>query len=1291
MSALPALESGSADRLGAHADDDGVNFAVYSTGERVELCLFDARGVQPRAQLTLPARTGHVWHGYLPGAGCGLVYGYRAHGRYAPAAGDRFNPNKLLLDPYARELVGVFAWDEAVFGHDAANPCSPDPRDSAPFVPKARVARTIASTSRPPRPRVPWPDTVIYELHVRGFTRLHPGVPPEQRGTLRALASPCVIEHLHRLGVTTVELLPIAEFIDERSLALRGLRNYWGYNPLAFFAIHRPYLASGETRELADVVDRLHEAGIEVVLDVVFNHTAETDATGPTVSLRGLANAAYYRLDPADFARYGDDSGCGNTLDAGNPVVVELIHDALRHWAVDIGVDGFRFDLAVASSRDASGRFDPAAPLWRAVLDDPELASLKLIVEPWDAREHRLGEFPAPLAEWNDRFRGTVRRYWRGDAGVVADFATRLAGSSDVFARASRAPSSGINFVTAHDGFALADLVAYRDKHNERNGEGNRDGAAENFSSNGGCEGPSADPRIALRRAQRMRSMFATLLLARGVPMLLAGDELSRTQHGNNNAYCHDDPSTWLDWSAIGDDARDHVAFVARLAELRRRVALLRADTFLTGQPLAPGARKDLAWLREDGREMEYADWHDASRRALGVLLAGREDAAPDDCRCVHVALNAGATDAVMALPTGEGEWMCVVDSSVADAAPSLHAPASRVRIPAGGVRVFVPRAARGFGTPGALLEAAERASVSAEYEDVDGQRRLVPAATLDRLVRLLGEQDARATAVAGSQRAPARCWQPAWITAGERRWLLSARIYALRSSRSWGIGDFDDVARLAELAASVGATGLMLSPVHAPRLCEPERASPYAPSSRLALNPLLVSIVAADEDDPSPRLQRYLARADVRLALSRINAASSVDYAAVARLKLDAIAQIYLDFRERHLARGTPRAQAFVRFQAQESARAHAYAVAEAHAARLAARREGSPQPNASADEGALPTVPTVDVESIEFAQWLARLQWARCADRARAAGMEIGLVSDLALGAAADGAEGRQWPGLVVPAFQLGAPPDAFAERGQRWGVPPWHPARLLERRLEPYRELVRFAMRDAGAVRIDHVIGLLRQFWIPADAPPAAGTYVGFPLRELLSVIAQESVRAQCTVIGEDLGNVPRGFRDRMAQARMLGFRIACFERDAHGGFLAPGRYEPLAVAAMSTHDLPTLAGVWSGADLDDRAGEHRRAGWLDGVRAYSDPADLDGFVDAAHAFLAATSSALAAVQIEDVLRVPYQANHPGTPDAPPNWRRRLDLPLEALAHDRRFESLARTFAARARPGTTRAWSC
>src|SRR3984885_4607911 len=571
----PAVWPGRPYPQGATWDGEGVNFAIFSEfAEKVELCLFDQNGRQETHRVVLPEHTDQVWHGYLPEARPGLLYGYRVYGPYEPLKGFRFNPNKLLLDPYAKQLLGTLRWSDAHFGYRIGHKqedLSFDRRDSASGMPKCRVIDPAFTWGADRPPRIPWHESVIYELHVKGFTMRHPEVPPALRGTYAGLATAPVVKYLQGLGITAVELMPVHYFVDDRHLVDKGLRNYWGYNSIGFFAPETRYSATGSVNEFKTMVKALHSAGIEVILDVVYNHTAEGNHLGPTLCFRGADNASYYRLTPDNPRYYMDFTGTGNTLNLQHPRVLQLIMDSLRYWVLEMHVDGFRFDLASALARELFD-VDRLGSFFDTIGQDPVLSQVKLIAETWDVGSggYQVGTFPPGWNEWNDKYRDTMRAYWKGDGGLIGDFARRFTGSSDLYEASGRKPHASINFVTAHDGFTLQDLVSYNEKHNEANGEDSRDGSNDNRSWNCGVEGPAADPLIRKLRTQQKRNLIATLLLSQGVPMVLAGDELGRTQDGNNNAYCQDNETSWVDWQ-LDEEQQQFMEFVAHMIDFRRR------------------------------------------------------------------------------------------------------------------------------------------------------------------------------------------------------------------------------------------------------------------------------------------------------------------------------------------------------------------------------------------------------------------------------------------------------------------------------------------------------------------------------------------------------------------------------------------------------------------------------------------------------------------------------------------------------------------------------------------------
>ena len=675
--------------LGSTWDGRGVEFALFSRNAlAVELCLFDDAGIETRVPVL--SRRADVWHVYVSGVGPGQRYGWRVQGPYAPGAGLRFNRNKLLVDPYTREVDGHLDLGGPVYGYPREGGLDDlvfDRRDDAAAKPRSVVVDDRFDWGDERRPIVPWHETILYELHVRGFTRSHPDVPQALRGTFLGLASDPAIGHLASLGVTTVKLMPVHARADEPALVSRGLTNYWGYNTLAYFAPDERFATQpGRGRsEFKQMVKRLHAAGIEVILDVVYNHTCEGDRFGPTVSLRGIDDRVYYRRERARPAEYLNVTGCGNTLDTSHPQVLKLVTDSLRYWATEMHVDGFRFDLAPALARDGDGRFDRRSAFLAAIHQDPVLSRLKLIAEPWDLGEdgYQLGSFPILWTEYNDRFRDTVRRFWRGERAAVADLGYRLTGSSDLFEAERRTPYAGINFVTVHDGFTLRDLVSYERKHNEANGEGNADGVTDNRSQNCGVEGETLDATILARRRTLARSLMATMFVAQGVPMLEMGDELWRTQRGNNNAYCQDSELTWLDWRG-GDDGREMRRTATALISLRRRLGALAQHGFLHGADAVEGD-KDITWLRTDGTEMQLGDWQAPRSATLAFRLAGRPS--------VIVLMNAELGPATFRLPdvpAGEA-WQMTLDTRGVEApSPALRASPTDVEVGPGSLVVLV-------------------------------------------------------------------------------------------------------------------------------------------------------------------------------------------------------------------------------------------------------------------------------------------------------------------------------------------------------------------------------------------------------------------------------------------------------------------------------------------------------------------------------------------------------------------------------------------------------------------------
>jgi glycogen operon protein len=667
--------------LGATWDGKGVNFALFSEhASRVELCLFDSIDAEKETEcIPLPELTDQVWHAYLPEVLPGQLYGYRVHGPYEPQNGQRFNPNKLLLDPYAKSIGRDVRWADEVFGYrvgDAEADLSLDERDSAAHAPLGVVIDTAFTWGDDRPPRTPWHKTLIYEMHVKGFSQLHPEVPEPLRGTYAGLASEAAIRHLTSLGITAVELLPVHYFLHDRHLLDRGLSNYWGYNTLGFFAPHPgyacPHIPQDAVQQFKMMVGALHANGIEVILDVVYNHTAEGNQLGPTLSMRGVDNAAYYRLSPEDPRYYMDFTGCGNSPNVQHPRMLQLIMDSLRYWVSEMHVDGFRFDLASTLARELF-EVDRLGAFFDIIHQDPVLSQVKLIAEPWDVGEggYQVGNFPVLWSEWNGKYRDTVRRFWKGDGGVLSEFATRLSGSSDLYQSDGRKPSASINFITCHDGFTLQDLVSYNDKHNEANGENNQDGANDNNSWNCGAEGPTDDPAINALRGQQQRNLITTLLLSQGVPMLLSGDELSHTQQGNNNTYCQDNELSWLHWD-LTDEQQAFYEFVRGVVQIQHTQPVFQRRKFFQSRPIRGEGILDISWFDPSGEEMTEEAWNTGHARCLGVRWAGdligetNERGEPVVGDTVLLLMNAHHEAIPFTLPPlkAEQQWECYLDTA---------------------------------------------------------------------------------------------------------------------------------------------------------------------------------------------------------------------------------------------------------------------------------------------------------------------------------------------------------------------------------------------------------------------------------------------------------------------------------------------------------------------------------------------------------------------------------------------------------------------------------------------------
>jgi glycogen operon protein len=1364
---MKPVGSGSPDILGVTIAADGIDVAVHAPdADAIALCLFDTND-QETARFRLPARTGPVFHGHIAGVPAGTRYGLRAYGPWNPANGHRFNPSKLLMDPWATAIDRPFRLDPLLFDRDG-----PRPDDTAALMPKA-IAGAPAIHPVTNRPTLDWDRQVVYELHVRGFTMTHPDIPPAIRGTFAALGHPASIRHLTRLGITTVELMPAAAWIDERHLPPLNLSNYWGYNPIAYLAPD-PRLAPGGWPEIRAAVDALHQAGLGVILDVVLNHSGESDEYGPTISMRGLDNAGYYRL-AADRSRYVNDAGCGNILAMDRPAVLRLGLDCLRAWVLYGGMDGFRFDLGTTLCRRDTG-FDPNAPFLAAVEQDPVLSRCMMVAEPWDigAGGYRLGSFPARWGEWNDRFRDSVRRFWRGDDGMLGEFTTRFAGSSDVFK--GRPLSRSINYITAHDGFTLADLVSYATKHNHANGEDNRDGSNDNLSLNNGTEGPSSDPRIVAARARDARALLATLLLSRGTPMLSMGDELGRTQHGNNNAYAQDNASSWVAWATADDGLID---FTAGLIATRRALAPLFNGHELHGRPADGDLLPDVTWYAADGRAMAEADWNRPTNRTLIAMLYA------NDVRAALV-FHAGADPAQIALPAprpGHGWWRGLDSTASGNGfaiearsvtvfqvkAQPVAAPVGSPGGSPGGSSVSSPGeqdpvrrsttsppvavqdpggwAAPARDTAGAhyangvtdaeLDRLSALAGIDPIWWDIDGGRHQVPPDTKrallaamrlpasnrsslnDSLARITLEPPLPPVLTVRAQQtisvrlglprpawltllredgsrerfhtagnptvlppqpigrhrllnedkpghvcnltvAPDACYLPPELLACERRFGIGAHLYALRSHGDQGIGDFTTLERLATQAARAGAAIVGLNPLHALFPHDRSRASPYQPSDRRFLDPIYVDVSgfpngAAIPSPPGP-----------------------VDYPSVWTAKRSVLRAAFKPGDNDAIP------AALLRFATFE---AISETLGTSHWLNWPAELRHPDDPGVAA----FVAQHRETVEFHAFMQRLADQQLAAAAASASRDGLSIGFYRDLAVGAAPDGAEAWSAQDTLMHGVSVGAPPDPFATQGQIWSLPPPDPVAMRRDGYRAFRELLVANMRHAGALRIDHVMGLRRLFVIPEGAAGSDGAYVIYPMTDLIAQVALESHRARCLVVGEDLGTVPEGMSETLAASNLLSYSVLWFER-RDGRIRPAAEWRRRAAACVSTHDLATLAGWWNGTDiaekkalglLDDPTAEQARAVEKAALIALLQTenlltGDVDpnapmpvAFAAAVHAFVAATPALLALVQADDLAGETVAVNLPGTDRERPNWRRRnaadvADMCQTPLAH-------------------------
>ena len=1386
------LGPGSVDPPGVTLTPDGVNVSIYSAhADVIYFCRYDNAGAAETARIRLDQRPSGIFSARIGGIRAGARYGFRVEGPFDPSRGHRFDLSKLLADPFAAEIDRPFKLHPSMFEFGV---------DSGPHAPKSIVSALAQHEFKPLG--IPAGRTVLYELNLRGFTRLNTEIPEADRGTFAGLAHASAIAHLSQLGITSVEIMPADAFVDERHLPPLGLTNAWGYNPVILGAPD-PRLAPGGWADVRCATDALHAAGIEAILDIVLNHSGESDEFGPTLSLRGLDNASYYRLTPGDEARYVNDMGCGNCLALDRPPVMRIAIEAMRRWMQVGGIDGFRFDLATAIGRRTWG-FDAEAPLFQLIKHDPLLSQAKLIAEPWDIGPggYQLGAFAPEWSEWNDRFRDDVRRFWRSDSGMRAALATRLAGSSDAFGKAP-APSKSVNFITAHDGFTLADLVSYEHKHNEANGEANRDGSNDNCSWNNGVEGPSDVARVQSARARDMRNLLATLFVSRGVPMLSMGAEMGHSQAGNNNAYAQDNTISWLDWGRVD---KDLIAFTRKLIALRKAHPALATDAWLNGRAFDAGGLPDVQWRDAAGPLASATQWRDTEARLLVAVFAAPAGDSEDR---VLVVLNAGHLEAQVDLPEPRErmEWRVVIDTGANDALAERDAPADdRLTASARSTLILIEVAAlpNRISTARAGTEIINRlataAGIAPDWWDVAGSHAIVreetklalleamrlPAATRgdaqESLRRLVDEREARRLPFSlvrrddGAMTVPVRdenaaalgpidlriktedgselalsvndldaqartladgrvvferqialpqlpqgrhrlfvgeiaCGltvapPAAYLAEGARRkrFGLSAQLYAQRrasgaANADQGIGDFTTLGLLGEAAGRAGSALLGVNPLHALFPENRDRVSPYHPSDRRFLDPLSIDVFDGSDLPDDEVLQ-----AAMRAGLSGIGIVAnsrSVDYKNVWLLKRVLLQARWMAFQRARLVR--PSEAIFAEYDSfvRESGEAlRNFSIFQA----IAQSRGGEkwrewPQELRNREAAALDREAEKLADEVafgQFQQWLADRQFAAAAARAKAGGLELGFYRDLAVGAAPDGAEAWARADELMTSGTVGAPPDPFSANGQIWHLPPPDPLAGHRTGWRGVASLYGANMRHAGLLRIDHAMGLTRLFVIPDGAKPADGAYIGYPLDDLVGQLALESQRRQCMIVGEDLGTVPEGLRDTLGSANILGTRVLWFERRGLD-FLAPQGYPALAIACASTHDLPTLAGWWNGADtaeqmslglisldtaqkrIGERIAEKRAlvdvllgAGLLAQAPDFVAPV-TDAFAGAVHAWLASAGSMLASAQIDDLAGETIGTNLPGTDTERPNWRHRLDLGIEALMTSARARAI------------------
>jgi isoamylase len=1211
---------------GARFDGAGVNFSVFSrVATRVEVCLYDPQ--HPGREIDrfdLPEVHGFNWHGYVPGLEAGTLYGLRVHGPFEPDNGHRCNPNKLLVDPYAKALWGEIDWRAPVLGYKAGDDdLSFDDRDSAAGMPKSVVVSDAFDWEGDRRLDTPWRKTVIYELHVKGFTRRHPEIPEELRGTYAGLAHPAAIAHLKSLGVTAVELLPVHESADEALLRARYLRNYWGYNTLGFFAPDQRYASrkqpGGQVAEWKSMVKALHAAGIEVILDVVYNHTCEGNHLGPTLSWKGIDNASSYWLMP-ERRYYLDFTGTGNSLNASNPEVARFIADSLRYWVDEMHVDGFRLDLAATLGRNPAAEFDRDAAIFQIINQDPVLSTVKLIAEPWDVGMggYQVGNFPAPWREWNGKYRDAVRRYWKGDAHLAGEIGHRLAGSADLYQGERRRPQASINFITSHDGFTLHDLVTYSSKHNEANGEWNKDGADDNQAWNHGVEGETDDPQIIELRERQKRNLLATLLTSQGVPMLVAGDEMGRTQGGNNNAYCQDNEISWLDWNLDGRRRR-LLDFTRRLIAFRNNNPVLQRRHFFRGEYLWDSRWKDLAWYGPDGEELSAEDWTEPTLRSLACVLGGDAIPAPDERGqrifgdSVLILLNAHHESLRFRLPrgAGEGDWLLEFDTS-SESAPAGVAAGAEYEVRGRALAVLrQPMQARG---------AAHEAE------------------------RVLRPREKQLEVVTPPSR--------------RRRAGVLVPLFSLRGRSSWGIGDITDLPRFVTWASRAGLSVVQMLPVGE---TSPVDTSPYASISAFALDPVFLGLDACEDwqaaggrETLTPEWQREL---------EAVAESPQVIWPRVRKLKGLAAHQAFERFLRDEWNGKTRRAQQLAAFITEQRAWLDDYALYTVIHQKLgrswlewpAGLRRRTPDA-----VSAIRRAHADDLLERAWLQWQLDLQWRQA--RAEAARAGVSLMGDMPYTVALDSADVWSQPDSFRIDLRVGTPPEEGSPEGQDWGLPAYDWERLQRAEFGWIRARAARTASLFSLYRVDHVVGFYRSYVRSASEP--RGWF--WPNHEAAQISLGETImrilRTSAEVIAEDLGPLPPLIRPSLERLRIPGYRVLRWEKNG-ATFQDPASWPPLSVATNANHDTTTTAEWYEGLSGEERAALAQLPGLGDLAAKERFDAEVR---DALLAVLYAAPSQLVVTSFPDLFGHREQLNVPGTV-AESNWSYRLPTGMDQLEAD------------------------